>query len=136
MSTTFPSFLTVRFNVRSSTLAYDRVSEIGSPLIFPVKVASPLLVHGFTVCVDALPSHFYFSDRAFETHGVELQRSGAIFDLASFSFQIPICGSEAKQTAPAKKQNVRVNPIVLFSCAPSNPDFPFRSIFFQADRRQ
>jgi hypothetical protein len=41
-----------------------------------------------------------------------------IFDLASFSFQVPMSGSAAKQTAPAKKQNARVNPLVfVFMCA-------------------
>jgi hypothetical protein len=36
-----------------------------------------------------------------------------IFDLASFRFHVPICGSAAKHAAPAKKQNDRINPIVL-----------------------
>src|SRR5438552_17554533 len=38
---------------------------------------------------------------------------GVIFDLASFSFQVPICGSAAKHAAPAKKPNTKVNPMVL-----------------------
>jgi hypothetical protein len=36
-----------------------------------------------------------------------------IFDLASLSFHVPICGSAAKHSAPAKKQNARVNPNVF-----------------------
>jgi hypothetical protein len=31
------------------------------------------------------------------------------FDLASFSFQVPICGSAAKHSAPAQKQNANAN---------------------------
>jgi hypothetical protein len=38
---------------------------------------------------------------------------GVIFDFASFSFQVPIWGSAAKHTAPAKKQDASVNPIVF-----------------------
>jgi hypothetical protein len=38
---------------------------------------------------------------------------GVIFDLAWFSFQVPICGSAAKHAAVAKKQNANVNPSVL-----------------------
>jgi hypothetical protein len=38
---------------------------------------------------------------------------GVIFDFDSFSFQVPICGSAAKHTAPVRKENARVNPIVL-----------------------
>src|SRR5260370_30598199 len=41
-----------------------------------------------------------------------------LFDLASFSFQVPICGSAAKHTAPPKKQNARVNPSAfVFMCS-------------------
>jgi hypothetical protein len=38
---------------------------------------------------------------------------GVIFDFASFSFHVPICGSAAKHAAHPKKQNVTVNPIVF-----------------------
>src|ERR1044072_4422415 len=38
---------------------------------------------------------------------------GVIFDFASFSFQVPICGSAAKHIAQPKKQSARVNPMVL-----------------------
>jgi hypothetical protein len=37
---------------------------------------------------------------------------GVIFDFASFSFQVPICGSAAKHAAVAKKQNAGNNPII------------------------
>jgi hypothetical protein len=36
---------------------------------------------------------------------------GVIFDFASFSFHVPICGSAAKHAAHPKKQNARINPI-------------------------
>jgi hypothetical protein len=42
---------------------------------------------------------------------------GANFDLASFSFQVPICGL-AKQTAVAAKQSARLNPIVFVFILP------------------
>src|SRR5262245_57799553 len=38
---------------------------------------------------------------------------GANFDLASLSFQLPICGSSAKQKAAPKKQSARVSPVVF-----------------------
>src|SRR6266404_4501128 len=38
---------------------------------------------------------------------------GVAFDLASFSFHVPICRSVAKQSPPARKQNTTVNPIVF-----------------------
>jgi len=38
---------------------------------------------------------------------------GVNFDLLSFSFQVPICGSAAKPAAAAKKQSAKVNPIVV-----------------------
>jgi hypothetical protein len=42
---------------------------------------------------------------------------GVIFDLASFSFQVPICGSAAKHAATPKKQNATVSPIAfVFMC--------------------
>jgi len=42
---------------------------------------------------------------------------GVNFDLAWLSFQVPIRGSAAKHSDPAKKQNARVNPIILiFMC--------------------
>src|SRR6266567_8970563 len=38
---------------------------------------------------------------------------GVAFDVASFSFHVPICRSVPKQSPPARKQNTTVNPIVL-----------------------
>jgi len=38
---------------------------------------------------------------------------GVIFDFASFSFHVPICGVAAKQAAPAKSETARVNPKVF-----------------------
>jgi len=43
---------------------------------------------------------------------------GVNFDLASFSFQVPICGSAAKHSAPAQKQNANANPSTfVFMCS-------------------
>src|SRR5438552_10994682 len=62
---------------------------------------------------------------------------GVSFDFASFSFQVPICGSAAKQAAPAKKQNARVNPIVFVFMRSIEPGFPFPvNVFFQANSRR
>ena len=49
------------------------------------------------------------------------------FDLDSFSFEVPICGSSAKHNTAAKKQSVEINPVVfilmrrsnLHACVPS-----------------
>jgi hypothetical protein len=38
---------------------------------------------------------------------------GVIFDFDSLSFQVPICRSAAKHAAAPRKQNAKVNPIVL-----------------------
>src|ERR1700756_1929238 len=43
---------------------------------------------------------------------VTLPIPGVAFDLASFSFHVPICGSAAKDTAANKKENASVKPIV------------------------
>jgi hypothetical protein len=52
---------------------------------------------------------------------------GANFDLVSFSFQVPICGSSAKDTAAAaKKQSATINPVVSVFIHPFEPEFPFR----------
>src|SRR5579864_4125621 len=42
----------------------------------------------------------------------------ASFDLASFSFQVPICASLAKHTAPARKHSARANTLVLAFMSP------------------
>jgi len=65
---------------------------------------------------------------------------GVAFDLASFSFHVPICRSAAKQTAPAKQQIATVNPMVLVFMAHIetgfrsfvNAFFGFQSVFTQA----
>jgi hypothetical protein len=65
---------------------------------------------------------------------------GVAFDLASFSFHVPICRSAAKDTAPAKQQIATVNPIVLVFMAPIetgfrssvNSSFRFQSVFARA----
>src|ERR1700757_3200969 len=44
---------------------------------------------------------------------VLLPMLGANFDLASSSFQVPICGFAAKQAAVARKETVRANPRVF-----------------------
>lgn len=38
---------------------------------------------------------------------------GVNLDLASLSFQVPICGFAAKQAATARKHTAKVNPIVF-----------------------
>ena len=48
---------------------------------------------------------------------------GIIFDLASFSFQVPIYGSAAKHTAAPKKQNARVKLIAFMFMCPIEPGF-------------
>jgi len=60
---------------------------------------------------------------------------GVIFDLASFNFQVPMCGSAAKQAAPAKKQNARVNAIVFLFMRPIESGFHFPSTFLSSTRR-
>jgi hypothetical protein len=42
----------------------------------------------------------------------------ASFDLASFSFHVPICASLAKHTAPARKHSTRVNTLVFALISP------------------
>jgi hypothetical protein len=57
-----------------------------------------------------------------------------IFDFDSFSFQVPICGSAAKHAAVPKKQNARVNPIVLiFMGADRDRILIARQYLFQAE---
>ena len=38
---------------------------------------------------------------------------GVIFDFASLSFQVPICGFAAKEAAHATRETARINPIVF-----------------------
>jgi hypothetical protein len=57
---------------------------------------------------------------------------GVTFDLASFNFQVPMCGSAAKQAAPAKEQNARVKAIVFVFMRPIESDFISRQHFFPA----
>src|SRR5438034_9399721 len=55
---------------------------------------------------------------------------GAVFDLVSFSFHVPIFGSSAaRHAAPTKKQSARVNPTVLIFMPPSSMDFRWSSMF-------
>jgi hypothetical protein len=52
------------------------------------------------------------------------------FDLPSFNFHVPICGSSAaKHAAPAKAQSARVNPIVLVFMPPPSTRFQLPSTF-------
>ena len=60
---------------------------------------------------------------------------GVIFDLASFNFQVPMCGSAAKQASAAKKQNARVNAIVFVFMRPIESGFHFSSTFLSSGRR-
>jgi len=42
---------------------------------------------------------------------------GVIFDFASFSFHVPMCGSAAKHIANPKKKKDRINPkVFVFMC--------------------
>src|SRR5205814_5528612 len=63
---------------------------------------------------------------------------GAVFDLPSFNFHVPIFGSSAaKHAAPAKKQSARVNPIGCIFMPPSSTDFQVPSMFlFQLTNRK
>jgi hypothetical protein len=43
---------------------------------------------------------------------------GVIFDFASFSFHVPMCGAAAKHIAAPKKQKARVSPrAFVFMCS-------------------
>jgi len=57
---------------------------------------------------------------------------GVTLDLASFNFQVPMCGSAAKQAAPAKKQNARVKAIVFVFMRPIESGFHFPSTFLSS----
>src|SRR5262245_42170678 len=57
---------------------------------------------------------------------------GVKFDLASFNFQVPMCGSAAKQASPAKKQNARVNEIVFVFIRPIESGCHFPSTFLSS----
>jgi hypothetical protein len=50
---------------------------------------------------------------------------GVNFDLASFSFQVPICGSAAKHSAPPQKQNANVNRKAFVFMAPIETEVRF-----------
>jgi hypothetical protein len=50
---------------------------------------------------------------------------GVNFDLASFSFQVPICGSAAKHSAPAQKQNANANTKAFVCMAPIEAEVRF-----------
>jgi hypothetical protein len=51
---------------------------------------------------------------------------GAIFDFASFSFHVPICGFAAKQAAPAATQTATVNPRIFVFMRAIEPAFSIR----------
>src|SRR5215475_12094327 len=62
-----------------------------------------------------MPSDFTLTcpSRLDQTTRMFFKVPGVIFDFASFSFQVPICGSAARHAPPTKKQNASANPIVL-----------------------
>jgi hypothetical protein len=60
---------------------------------------------------------------------VNFSVQGVIFDLASFSFQVPICGSSAKHSAAPKKQRAKINPVVFVFMRLIELDFHFPSTF-------
>src|SRR5215475_6585118 len=51
------------------------------------------------------------------------------FDLDSFRFEVPACGSSAKDQAAPKKQSAKINPIVFVFIRRSNLDLHFPSTF-------
>src|SRR5437667_7582827 len=57
---------------------------------------------------------------------------GANFDLASFSFQVPICGL-AKQNVPAAKHSARVSSDVFVFIWPFQPGIGFAVNIFSND---
>jgi prefoldin subunit 5 len=56
---------------------------------------------------------FMFPNMFLKVTVVNFVVPGVIFDFASFSFHVPICGSAAKHAAHPKKQNARINPIAF-----------------------
>src|SRR6478672_8809892 len=71
---------------------------------------------------------FTWSPAASYTTVVFFPASGVSFDLPSFNFHVPICGSSAaKHVAPAKKQSATINPTVFDFMTSSSTDFPFPS---------
>src|SRR5215471_6144090 len=42
------------------------------------------------------------------------------FDLDSFGFEVPICGSSAKHSTASKKQSAKINPVALVLIRRSN----------------
>jgi hypothetical protein len=89
------------------------VRVAGDRIIFPVELAGPLAVRRFGVRVDTVRRHFHLAEHAAIANPSVFPVPGVIFDLALFSFQVPICGSAARHAAAPKKQNARVNPIGL-----------------------
>jgi hypothetical protein len=53
-----------------------------------------------------------------------------IFDFASFSFHVPVCGSAAKHATHPRKQNARVDPSVFVFMTPIESRCHFSSILF------
>src|SRR5262249_6846700 len=51
------------------------------------------------------------------------------FDLDSFRFDVPACGSSAKLNSVPKKQSAKINPVVLIFMKQSNLDLHFPSTF-------
>src|SRR5262245_56826549 len=51
------------------------------------------------------------------------------FDSDSFRFEVPACGSSAKDQAAPKKQSAKINPIVFVFIRRSNLDLHFPSTF-------
>src|SRR5205823_4833204 len=94
---------------------------------------SNLPVHSLCVGLPSLsvPSMvtFTWSPAASYTTVVFFPSPGVSFDLLSFNFHVPICGSSAaKHAAPAKKQSARVNPIVFIFMPPPSTHFQIPSM--------
>jgi hypothetical protein len=68
--------------------------------------------------------------------GLIFSDPGVSFDLDSFSFEAPICGSLAKHNTAPKKQSAKINPaIFIFMMAiESGSQFPVKISLF-ADQR-
>src|SRR4029450_9696711 len=68
---------------------------------------------------------FMFPNMFLKVAVVNFVVPGVIFDFASFSFHVPICGSAAKHAAHPRKQNARVNPSVFVFMTPIESRFSF-----------
>ena len=94
-----------------------RITDHG--IIFPVELPCPLVVRGVTLGVGAVNNDFSIVASSLVHHCVVLVAPAGILDLASFSFQVPICALWAKHTPAVTKQSISANTNVfdfMFPC--------------------